>query len=1066
MAGFTAASSGSWASMKVNSQEDMVNYLQADSNHNKRTQERAQKLFNAAPYVVQDTFTRDVVTQDLNFLPNHTHYKLRLDLLRYSLQLVSKSVLVRLKRTNDLVQWLCDVATYSPKADGDGDSDSDDIKSLTTRAHPLRGKALSVLVFLIRVFNSTSTNGDVEDKLCASAAAAQVVLLGAPLLMPQIDNDDTKTNAMLGSVLVHQAIEIWEVTMNENDDDSDDENEIFKPINEIKLISAKAIAPCTDPLAKLMYALGCCSVSLPCINDGTAPKLDIPSGISSPQIFSRVLIDVSKALAAATSASALLSKSTSKSKSDMPNIDIDIYIDVDLLYKASYAIIQIATDGPMIHDAFIAAIHSLIRAIESTTENVLQILYKMEVIITNSIDSLLNSVNDKENDEIMDPALVQRIDGLIGMLSSIWESWSIKNVIVDSSLEIETDSIDHRFNHIIELFTKLQVGLKNGLKKFGRNSEGKPDNSSGVTSQERNDMRVLCTGCRNGCVSVLQELFSSSLNSTASSQVWIRDNISEYYYFALKTMAAPTLLIAAYTAFNSTTATDPTTITMHIKEKNKILQQLYNATISIPKYSLKAATDIIEAINMLAFTGCIELLTCFDGLEVTSFNEDDGKEESDRNSDSDSDSDIDAPIAVALLRAYIFSPIIPKNTDTIKTNGDDEEDDEPPICIWRRSVLIAFENILSKVGSINAPKFSFEQWKDLHGPLGSMIQVLSLEITDIMQLWGNSNNSSEMKKCKKRLMSRFGTTDLEILGAVASHASTVYMAILKLFCGRYNYNVDTDTVNDWSLRWGTSLDPLSALKPLSSFIQGETEMSMSKVEVPIFWSEKGKLTMNTKSNKNKNNLILSLNYIKYVIVTISNSTGRPYVYEGELMQHCLELDVLRTCVIALSQLLGAIQMQDVGAGIDVNLNVDDLNNECNEIWKDLCTISINGALNASGLEKIYQLQLQLSSPTQTATTTTQASSTIKAKLKKSCTLMSSIYGYAREVIFEINDCHKWRAKHGLHSSSNSAIDYESISSQLSDLLPDQLSSYIEKTGGKMSLSSSPVVSIQSILDLN
>ena len=65
-------------------------------------------------------------------------------------------------------------------------------------------------------------------------------------------------------------------------------------------------------------------------------------------------------------------------------------------------------------------------------------------------------------------------------------------------------------------------------------------------------------------------------------------------------------------------------------------------------------------------------------------------------------------------------------------------------------------------------------------------------------------------------------------------------------------------------------------------------------------------------------MILSLNYIKYVIVTISNSTGRPYVYEGELMQHCLELDVLRTCVIALSQLLGAIQMQD--AGVDVNVN--------------------------------------------------------------------------------------------------------------------------------------------------
>ena len=249
-----------WVNERLGSLVEVADYLQSDSTHHKRTQERAQGLIDAAHLCTAthelkfaavhesgeaSSRIRCAIEDDLKDFTKHNAYKIRLDGLRFVFQALPNAVLPRLKRTSALMEWLCSIVTYVPSQIVTNDSGTD-ISTLMSRAHPLRGKALAILALLLRHAKPLSEikaeDTDVQEgpailheraavhETNVALAVVFTLYLLPSLLLPEdhtsarvtseametvlsINAQKSSPNsglALIGSVLLHQCVEVIE----------------------------------------------------------------------------------------------------------------------------------------------------------------------------------------------------------------------------------------------------------------------------------------------------------------------------------------------------------------------------------------------------------------------------------------------------------------------------------------------------------------------------------------------------------------------------------------------------------------------------------------------------------------------------------------------------------------------------------------------------------------------------------------------------------------------------------------------------------------------------------------
>jgi hypothetical protein len=1036
------AATSPW-STAITSAEDMTDYLQADSGHNKRTQERAQSLLDSAAYITchKDTFSCDNTIRDLNGLANHGAYKQRLDALRYFFQTVPPAVLPRLKRSSHLVAWLCDIATYAP-IDGSSDTVGADISALVSRAHPLRGKALSVLALLLRHTKATShsipssttdnvTDYDVdgEDHLSACIAAAVALVLAKPLLMPSSTaGTNNATNAMIGSVLLHQSVDLWEMVCgvavtqsnaSANEDNTPASEGITVVPETLAQTQMRVLSSCMDSLCTLMTTLS--SIIAPIQGESS---IEAPAGLSNPQILARILVDISKALATSAEARGVFVGNTVMTEKLCDVLEgthrvspativllrqleqdhmtaEDCY--VSRMRHAAQSIAQLSMDGPVIHNAYASSFHSLVIVLSQQgtlipssgvdTEGRTHLL-DLENALLNIMEGY--DANDLEQCGIADPSGVRRAEELVGMLGSIWER--LPDPLINNSNTSLT-----RIDRIVATLTNLQNVLQTTLRAYGRTSDGKPDKNSNINANDRTEMRSVCGDCRAGCISASEELLSRN-----EGLHWIREKSDMYWIFGLKTMAAPTLLVPAYIAFkngiiiNDETAVSNTSTNGAAEAGlEKVFVQLYSALKSTKKYSLKAALDVIQAMELLGEAGCVELLAPVPVL----FSDDD-------------ETQVTAPLAEALVHAYTVNPVLPtKQNSNSKGDNGDEGEEEPPLLTWRRHCLVALDVVIKE--TLKTSSSDPLNWDSTRCPLGFLLRILSYELTALLMYTRYDDGSEEKgtasaankllfnKYLKKILRARYGSTDVEMLQSILTQVGNLFITVITAISGQRQDGVP----KDWRVRWGSSgSGDIEETIALLTKVDDSTQANHINLPDPLleeYWTS---------------DFSASMPYLQMLLNTIQIGAGRPCVYDSDQLQQCLELDIATACVSGLGQLLFAIRSSTDDSNI---IEIMD------KTWKEVVFSAIHSGIKAAGLDRAAPTITLLSEGT-------SAEGVILARstLKKLYMTIGPIYGYARELILLITDSLLW-----IKQQTGTVLSLDSINElmiKLNNILPASL----------------------------
>ena len=1021
--------------------------------------------------------TAEVSAQDthtaLNALASHAAYKLRLDALRFFFQAVPPAVLPRLKRPNQLVSWLVSIATYAP-AEGSADTSGADLRALVTRVHPLRGKALSVLALLVRHIKAIDSAHNDADTLQATVAAAFTLDLARPMILPALpgSGDCAKaavlgaagTSAMLGSVLLHQAVEVWEITAVGDPQEDREEGPHSSHCQAVGSGSGPAagaeklsavLAACSDSLASLLTRLGRACAPIP-----GKTKLEPPAGLASPQLLSRVLVDVSKALAAAAEARANMSASgdiaeplsstvvllgevppgtaTLLQQLEMERLQeqeqeqgVGASTEAQTLQTAALAVAQLTSTGPILHDAFSAAFHSLVTAIASSgvhpgtganadtntgeqqTSEAFSMLVQVEEATVAALRAHITITpaaadegEGEDNDNNMggsgtnDPTGVRRAESLVGMLGSIWEAVQgtadpTVAPTTTAALDYSSNTRDERMRAVTATITQLQQALQGGLRVYGRTAEGKPEYSQGVTGEMRTEMRDACTDCRSGCIAALQELLS-----TNDGRAWTRSNADAFWAFGVNVMKAPTLLVPAYSAFQDGVLTarmqhDSEAEETAQKGVDKVLSFLKIALIKTEEYSLKAASDVMQAMELLGTVGCPHYFAPVSSASSDNDEDEDG-----------GDIEYNAELFAAVVEAYATQPRIV----VAKRGPPQQEDEEPPLLNWRMLCLCAMDIILLKCPLQNDK----QGFKALARPLSFLTRLLSYEMKAIMIYTrydsdsedcgsGCGSDSNGNSKYKKQLKARYGTTDVQFLQQVLTQVGSVYLAAMAILSGNGGVprgpGAEFSTTNsapvNWLERWG---------KPSMQSAEGATPADPTMEES---WST---------------DYATCIPFLLDVLSAVASGAGRPCVYDGDMMQQCLELDVVRATLGSLSQLLLAAAAQEK----------DKSSPKSTECWTQVVETCVSLALRAGGVERSHLLIDAISSAD-----SEPSAAIARSALKKHCSVVGPIYGYAREVILQVADALIWRTQQPQPGSA-SGKDALSLAGQLEALLPAQL----------------------------
>jgi len=137
--------------------------------------------------------------------------------------------------------------------------------------------------------------------------------------------------------------------------------------------------------------------------------------------------------------------------------------------------------------------------------------------------------------------------------------------------------------------------------------------------------------------------------------------------------------------------------------------------------------------------------------------------------------------------------------------------------------------------------------------------------------------------------------------------------------------------------------------------------------------------------------------IESLLHTLCSIAGRPPTFDNDALQQCLELDVIRAIVIALSHLYFPKTKE---LGPDQYLI---------KRWVELMQSASEAAIKASGINQVYSYHTQMLLHSEGgaeagAVAKEKTVSNLRAKLKKSISIYGTLYTYAREVFLAIGDC--------------------------------------------------------------
>jgi len=1013
-----------------------------------------------------------IVEKQLNVLAMHAEYKARLDGLRYIYQSLSKTTEKTLKRPSLLMQWLCAIVTYAPTAGAD--TEGADLAALHARAHPLRGKALAILALLLRHSKpqqQTYTQTEGGSASSADELNTTLAVVFTIFQLPALWTNTTTTaptigsgnsSALIGSVLLHQCVEVMETL---GDADStylaalgscgfDALCQLMAQVHLMNGILSDALLPKVHvDLAKALAMAAETQVEL-YKNSQKLPPAATPASIGNgPEV------KVNGAGSASLLSYAAYGQFSAGASLCIQNMS-QVHLSVEgtarenaeskdftkaqrqLLISAAAAIAELVRSSSVHHDAFQAAFHALISVItldkrpldaEDTVERYpgAEITHALMTTLTEVfIDDVKNSGGANpdavENNIAAYPMAVRRIEARVGLLGSLWDAdmssggkkYSDASIIGRSSKETDPEYYDRGVTATgVELLRLLQMCLKRGLASYGRTRDGKPDKASGMTANDRTEMRTACADCRIGCISAAQDLFSRD-----AAQEWILRNDASYFKLCLQELGGPTLLVPGYTAFKNASAM--TEVTEHNRaaneaNANKIVKHIILALRDHEKYTLPAALDIVRAAELLAQQDAAAFFLWWTVADISHV----------------------PSLAVVLLSCYGMDGCPKASATSAKNaNEDDDEEEEPVAMQWRAAVLSALMNLV---------KYSSESnFVDLRATVGGLVQLLVNDLQDIIAITGisshveaknveeNENEVAQNKKTlspadllqklntkmrEKRILSRFGVTGYEELQRVMESCGAALIAIFTKFTAGAPAKEGRDGLYNLLLR---ADNPAEVCTLSNSLFQNKEEIAKNRQQQQeAFYKIQKDHTENAVSPSEAYLTdILSSSWhpcewifpMENLLQTLCSIAGRPPTFDNDALQQSLELDITRAVVIALFQLYFP---KPAAADPDKYLL---------QRWVDLMRSVSQAAVKASGIEQVNSYNTALLMHSESGAE--KSVSNLRAKLKKYVSIYGTLYTYAREVLLTIGDCIAI-----LIPGSNKFLQ------ELSQFLPSQLS---------------------------